>query len=298
MKTDSPAKIMTGRTRDVHLRAERLGYSLPPLILDAERVAATVAQGIHGRRRAGMGESFWQFRPYSTHDSFASIDWRRSARSDALYVREREWEAAQTVLFWPDRSPSMDFSSGRIPTKADRALLIALATAVLLARGGEHVAFASPGSRRSTGRGAAQTLLDEYQGMNDEAGLPDAAHLPAHAFIVLITDGFMDIRDMTAFMGTAGEKGIGGHLLIVNDPAEETLPYSGRIVLEGTEGEGDFTSDRVEALRPEYRKRLTEHRNALRTLAGRTGWTADIHRTDHPAEMPVATLYAALKDRG
>ena len=45
-------------------RAEALGARLPPLLVAAERVAATVAQGVHGRRRVGQGDSFWQFRRF------------------------------------------------------------------------------------------------------------------------------------------------------------------------------------------------------------------------------------------
>ena len=49
-------------------RAEWLGARLPPLMVQAERVAATVAQGVHGRRRVGQGDSFWQFRAFVAGD--------------------------------------------------------------------------------------------------------------------------------------------------------------------------------------------------------------------------------------
>ena len=39
------------------------------------------------------------------------IDWRRSARDNHLYVREREWEAAHDYHLWMDVSPSMAFAS-------------------------------------------------------------------------------------------------------------------------------------------------------------------------------------------
>ncbi len=56
--------IAAERGSRLRQRAEALAATLPPLLVAAERVAATVAQGVHGRRRAGMGESFWQFRRY------------------------------------------------------------------------------------------------------------------------------------------------------------------------------------------------------------------------------------------
>ena len=88
-------------------RAEQLAATLPPLLVAAERVAATVAQGVHGRRRVGQGETFWQYRHYDLGDQPQSIDWRQSAKSDTVFVREMEWEAAQSVWIWRDASASM-----------------------------------------------------------------------------------------------------------------------------------------------------------------------------------------------
>src|SRR6202023_3377612 len=113
-----------------------LAASMPRLILEARRVAATVIHGLHGRRRAGPGENFWQYRRFVSGEPASRVDWRRSARDDHLYVREQEWEAAHTVWIWPDRSPSMAFSSRLAEcTKLDRALVMALALAEILVEG-------------------------------------------------------------------------------------------------------------------------------------------------------------------
>jgi uncharacterized protein (DUF58 family) len=116
-------------------RAEGLGAHLPPLLVAADRVAATVAQGVHGRRRVGQGDSFWQFRPFLPGDSASRVDWRISARSSRAFVRETEWEAAQTVCLWRDGGPAMRWKSRGAPVaKADRAGLLLLALAALLLR--------------------------------------------------------------------------------------------------------------------------------------------------------------------
>ena len=70
---------------------------LPPLLIAAERIAATVTQGVHGRRRVGSGDVFWQHRPYYPGDELKRLDWRQSAKSDKIYLREMEWSAAQRV---------------------------------------------------------------------------------------------------------------------------------------------------------------------------------------------------------
>eukprot|EP01037_Dinobryon_pediforme_P045288 gene45288-57683_t len=140
------------------LAALDLARRLPSLIVAARQVATTVMHGVHGRRRAGMGETFWQFRPFTTGESTTQIDWRRSARDDRVYVREREWEAAHTIWLWIDRSPSMAYVSAlaREP-KVDRALTLGFAAAYLLVRGGERV-----GLRGFTRPLATRTIVDRF----------------------------------------------------------------------------------------------------------------------------------------
>ena len=107
------------RPVSVRQRAEETAARLPPLLVAAERIAASVAQGVHGRRRVGKGESFWQFRRYQQGDPVQSIDWRQSAKREHLYIRENEWEAAQSVWVWLDRSTSMQYhSDDALPDKA------------------------------------------------------------------------------------------------------------------------------------------------------------------------------------
>ena len=119
--------------------AATLSARLPSLVIAARRVAQTVRHGVHGRRRAGSGETFWQFRPFLSGEPSSRVDWRRSAREERAFVREREWEAAHTVWIWFDRSASMQFASSLAPVaKIDRAALLALAFADLCVRGGER----------------------------------------------------------------------------------------------------------------------------------------------------------------
>ena len=105
--------------------AHSLAARIPALLIESQRIAHTVAHGTHGRRRAGPGETFWQFRHYDQNDSVTGIDWRRSASSDTLFVREREWEAAHTVWLWVDLSASMRFRSRLAKvTKESRAVVL------------------------------------------------------------------------------------------------------------------------------------------------------------------------------
>src|SRR5258708_37294511 len=140
--------------------------TLAALVGAADRVAGTVIQGVHGRRRVGQGDAFWQYRPCRDGDSASQIDWRQSARSRHLFVRETEWEAAASVWLWRDASPSMHYASLKnIDTKAVRGELLTLALASLLGDAGERVTVLGSGMRPTSGRVAvrriAETLFDE-----------------------------------------------------------------------------------------------------------------------------------------
>ena len=286
----------TATASEIRRHAEQAAAGLPALLVEARRVASTVQQGVHGRRRAGPGETFWQFRRYQSGDPAAMIDWRRSAKSDRYYVREQEWEASATVWLWRDASPSMAFASpGLAQSKRRRAEIILLALADLLLRGGEQVALLGQGRRPARGSAALAWLSQALLRDDDEAGgLPRRESLPRHAQVVLIGD-FLDppesIRE--AVTGLAGD-GAGGCLVQVLDPAEETLPFAGRVRFQGLEGEDSPLIGRVEAVRPAYQARLAAQREALTAITRRAGWTFLRHRTDRPPEMALLALYLVL----
>jgi uncharacterized protein (DUF58 family) len=277
-------------------RGEALASNLPPLLVAAERVAATVSQGVHGRRRVGDGETFWQFRQYQPGDSAQRIDWRQSAKSDRVYVRETEWEAAQSVWLWRDGSPSMRWSSWRNRvTKLERAELLMLALGSLLARGGEHLALlgqrAPPVAARTAIRRLAVML--ERDGL-PTGNLPAPEPLPRYARVVLFSDFLTPPEDLRQTIADFARSGVRGHLMQILDPAEETLPFTGRVMFAGSEDEGELLFGRVEAVRDDYRAAFAGHQAALRDLVRGLAWTMLSHRTDQPPETALLALYFAL----
>lgn len=279
-------------------RAEGLSATLPPLLVAAERVASTVAQGVHGRRRVGLGETFWQFRRYQPGDSPQMIDWRQSGKSQPVFVRENEWEAAQTVWLWRDRSPSMDYRSDNgLPTKRERADLLTLATAVLLVRGGERVGLLNSGVRPDHGKFALNRMagmMTDPRHAHAPEGLPKPEPLPRHAQVVLVGDLLSPLPELHATISALTGRGVRGHLLQILDPAEETLPYDGRVEFEGFEGEDELLVPRVEAVRQAYLERLHAHQDGLAALARAAGWSFAVHRTDRPPQAALLGLWGAL----
>lgn len=287
----------------VRQRAEELASTLPPLLVAAERVAVTVAQGVHGRRRVGPGESFWQFRRYEQGDAATVIDWRQSAKSDRLFVRQQEWEAAQSVWLWRDNSPSMHYRSQFAQVqKIERATLLLVALAALLVRGGERVGLLGEARLPGSGRGAlariAETLLAQAKADKPAASLPPMEALPRYGTLVLIGDFLSPTEEMELVIRAFAARGVGGHLLQVLDPVEEDLPFDGRTEFEGVEGEGRLVVSRVEGLRDLYVAKLASQRATLRHLTRAAGWTFTQHRTDKPAQMPLLTMYEMLSTGG
>ncbi|MBL8643002.1 MAG: DUF58 domain-containing protein [Rhodospirillaceae bacterium] len=304
----SPAPALA--RRDLETRAERAAAHLPGLLVAAQRIAANVVLGSHGRRRPGMGESFWQFRPYGPDDTPGRIDWRQSARSDTLYVREREWTAAQTVALWCDLSPSMQFRSRKEwPTKAERAAVLALALGIVLVEGGEKILRLSsegtPVRAATAGRLALSQMADhlarDLAAPDDNAGdapFPSFTQgLARYGATVLISDFLQPLPDIAAGLSHLAGRNQSVHLVQVLDAAEETLPFTGRVRFEGLENEGAFTIDRTEDARAAYMARMAAHREALRNMAAMYGWSFAVHRTDASPQLTLVALHRAIGER-
>jgi uncharacterized protein (DUF58 family) len=284
-------------------RAQQASAALPPLMVAAERVAATVAQGVHGRRRVGQGETFWQFRQYQPGDAAARIDWRESAKSQRLYIRETEWEAAQSVWLWRDGSASMDYTSagyvsgGSWPSKRDRAELLLVALASLLVRGGERLTLLGSGLAPMTGRVALSRLvqlLEAHPGTSPTVEAPPFEPLPRAGQLVLIGDFLAPLDRINHIVGQFAGAGLKGHLLHIADPAEEKLPFAGRVRFAGIEEHDEIVIGRVETVRQSYAERFSRHRDGLAAIARAVGWTIGYHRTDHPPHLALLALHAAL----
>ena len=297
MPNAAPAEQPFGAVHGSLGEAKGLAAGLPDLLIEARRVAATVLSGWHGRRTSGRGETFWQFRPFTTGEAAAQIDWRRSARDDHLYVREKEWEAAHTVWLWVDLTQSMVFRSRLAAvTKRDRATVITLALAETLGAAGERVGLLGRGEP-ILARNAAERIAEKLVHATPAPGLPDPGPLRRFSDLVMIGDFLDPIADLEAVLDRIVRSGVRAHLLQVVDPIEETFPFAGRTEFLDPETGIRHVVGRAEQYRAAYQARLAELRDRLSTLARRLDWTFLIHRTDRPATEPLLALHARLTDR-
>jgi len=257
------------------------------LLLEAEKVAHSFMKGVHGRRRVGTGETFWQFRPWQPGDARRDIDWRQSAKRDGAFVRQTEWEAAQTVWLYRDSSLSMEFG-----TKKDYAEILLLALGIALLNGGEQVGLLGTNLAPQTGYPSIQRLFEVLPAQKTlaESGRP----ISARSHVTIISDFYFPVEELRDFCERLAARHVHGTLVQVFDPAEATLPYSGRVKFEDIEGEDTLDISQVDAIREEYAQKFTAHQKALDEMAHSCGWTFEKFSTDVKPEAALMQLYEVL----
>ena len=282
------------RKKDVRRDALALAQGYPALLAEADRVAAIVAAGVHGRRRAGQGETFWQYRNYQSTDAASRIDWRRSARGDQIFVRDNEWEAANTVYLWPDTRPGMEWgSSQNVPTKADRGRVLTLAIANLLMKGGERCALMGGINFARSGRVGYERLAETL--MRHEAGVDVLkSDVKAHSRLIITSDFLDPVEDWRSRLSGLAGRPVKGILVQIVDPAEEDFPFKGRVDMRAASGSLKYLLGRAETVKDAYQSRLAAHNARIANTAARLGWTLIRHRTDQPAARPLNAIYQAL----
>ena len=227
------------------------------------------------------------------------IDWRRSAKADdALFVREKEWQAAQSVMIWLDMGQSMRFASDKsLPTKAHDARRLALALSVLLIRGGERVGLTNLGMPPRAGQLQLMRLTSAMAEGDDTSdyAAPRLGGAPSRSRAVFLSDFLGDLGPVREALTRAADRGIDGVLLQILDPQEEAFPFDGRTIFESVGGTLQHETLKAGDLRDRYLARLADRKAELRSLARITGWQYHLHHTGTPAAAALLWLYSALE---
>ena len=284
-------------TNIISQRAESFSQKLPPLLVKAERVAATVMLGVHGRKRAGPGENFWAYRNYSFGDSTQRIDWHKSSKSDSVFIRENEWEAANTLWLWSNLGPRMDFKSHlATETKKERAQILQLAMASLAIRAHERIGTLGSPRRANTGQMALRQMAEHVSKTNDHP-LPVPTATQRQSAAVLISDFLDEPELIKRAIAPLAESGVRGHLVQITDPAEETLPYDGRIEFLGLDQSAKFLANKTQDLRARYVEAFAAQRESVRQIATRLGWSFAVHHTNEQPSKCLQALHLRVSDR-
>lgn len=148
------------------------------------------------------------------------------------------------------------------------------------------------GRQAFMGRSALPALAAAM--LRGESSEAEEAALPRHARLVMFGDFLQPLPELQAVLSRHAARPLRGQMLQILDPAEESLPYSGRIRFDGLEGEAPLLVPRVETVRGLYAERLAAHREGLLAMARAAGWGFSTHRTDQPPHLALLSLWQAL----
>ncbi|MAE50455.1 MAG: hypothetical protein CMH27_01455 [Micavibrio sp.] len=286
-------------TANITLRhsAEQAAQSLPALRAEAEKAVASVLHGDHAQSKPGMGEKFWQYREYVPGDRPQDIDWRQTAKTEHVFIRQREWQTAQTSILWCSQSQSMAFtSSNRFPTKQQTARVLTMALGIMMVRAGEKIGSFCAGK---TGR--SESALEDLatkltQDIRSLAPLPDPNlyALPRHAYFFQIGDYLEPLSEIEQNFKQFSGSTAGGCVIQILDPSELELLYNGRVLFRDKNHGKTQRVDNVAAIRAAYQKRIQNHNEALHQLCKEHHWHHIMHRTDQDYAETLSTIWSMI----
>lgn len=265
-------------------RAEDAAGGLPALMAAAEKAVATLYTGDHRQRKAGSGEKFWQFREYDSSDRPQDIDWRQSAKGDRVFIRQKEWQTAQTILFWAQNDRGMGLRTGHaLASKHETAVILSLGLGLLLTRAGERIGPMTEPARAGRSELALQHLGDALCRMPETLSvtpeLPRAENLPRQSSIILAGDFLQPPDEIDRALGVLAAQSPHGLIFQILDPAEHDLPYNGRVIFRPFDDSRDYSIANVPSIRQAYTARLQNHIETVKALARRHGFGHVLHIT-------------------
>lgn len=280
---------------DPRPEAHRLADPFTGLLLHAQTLARQVILGEHGRRDTGAGDEFWQYRPYESYlDSMNAIDWRRSAKSDDLFVRQYEHKVSQSLMVWVDHAESMRSVPTLDQSKSYHAAVLAMASTILADHVGEKVGHMSEPDKLGRGE-VSLARIAVCLAHQDIAVL----HPPVQKTVTLLVSDFMgDMTEITNFVAQASDAGQYGVLLQVTEPREHDFPFKGRTVFQDISGGQAHKSEMAQDIKQAYLARFAERRDQLTDIARRADWGFLSHVTSHPMLGCLQKLKAYLGHRG
>lgn len=268
----------------------------------AENLTQHLRLGIHGRKRAGTGEEFWQFRQARQEDAHRAIDWRQSAKNETLFVRERELEAANRVAFHLSNAPSMMVRSNnreKRPEKFERGALILLCLSILLQKTGDMIAFGNmPFSNAPNEPEKIAYQLADHEKASQPITMAKILSYGKHAtkknLYFLISDFYEDPELLDKEIKTLRNQGHDGVAIQITMPEESNFNFQG--AHRFTLGEDALDVMKVQAIHEEYHTLYQQHQEALRNVFKKNGFMFFAHRTDEDIKTFIATLIEGLQN--
>ncbi len=279
-------------------QAENSTLSLPALMIKSENIADNVIHGEHVKRKSGSGEKFWQFREYDQSDRPQDIDWRQSAKSDQIFIKQKEWQITRKVFLWCASGKTMDFRSIHTNfSKQETAQITALSIVLLLKKAKEQI-----GIFGETQTGRSEETINKiarylYNKSKSDDFLPSEHNLtlPKHAYFIGVGDFLSPITDIEKCFKTISNQTQNAFIIQTLDPEEINLNFKGRIRFKGL-NDAEEIIDNVSSIRDNYSQRMSNHIDAIKSLCHLYGWNYVLHISDNDIENTLRYIWEMISE--
>ncbi len=244
-------------------KAEEL---LSRVLDESKETSGSLMSGENRLKRAGFEGDFRQYRPYADSDRPQDIDWKRSARSDDILVREREKNQQRVLDLHIQNYAGMNFSSApRLLTKYEIGALLGLTFGLWSAHHHNPIRFNSE-----------KTSVDELADMLLKRNETAYQQWSKDSVTVLIGDYLCPVEDIQNKLSVVASGTV--LFLQVLDPAEIELSYEGHHVFE--DGLNEIIVNHAQSMRSDYQSALNDHLESVKDFCRRRNWHYQLVRTD------------------
>ncbi len=245
------------------------------LELIARLVVEGVNSGLHKSPFKGFSVEFAEHRQYGPGDEIRHIDWRAYGKSDRYFVKEYEEETNLKAYLVVDNSASMSYA-GKTISKLEQAKRLAASLAYLMISQRDAVGLATFDRGLESmipARSAAghfSVICRELEGKRASGETSPSAILHSlaerirrRALVVLISDGFDKIEDISSAFKHLRHNRHETLFLHVLAPEEETFPFQSPARFRDVESTGKLLRVDPAVLRAAYLEKFRAFQKGL-----------------------------------
>lgn len=266
---------------DLFKASDQHASLLPKVLFDSEILSRNIIEGLHASRFSGKGEDFWQFKEYRQGDNVSFIDWRKSAASNKVLVKQRENETAKTIYFYFDKTKSMMFKSKKqLLSKFEAAILLTLTLSRILLKNRENVFHIKNNKNIIRCNNDLSSFTKSFLIQENIIEYPNKSLLTNNSICFIISDFFYDIKTVSNFLINLRQKNISGFLIQVLDPLEINFNVEENLLLNDLETNAKLRVDESKKYKTFYDKKFNDLQNNLKELCRRSNWSYLLYDTN------------------
>jgi len=280
---------------DLLKASDQYASVLPKIIFDSAMLSRNIIEGLHASRFSGKGEDFWQFKEYRQGDGLSSIDWRKSAATNKILVKQKENETAKTIYFYFDKTKSMNFKSEKkIRNKYQIAVLLTLTLSRIFLKNRENVFHFKTYKSIVKCSSNLSSFTKSFLFEENYIRFPDKSLIANNSICFIISDFLYDIKKLKNYLINLKQKNISGFLIQILDPLEINFNIKENLILKDLETNAKLKVDESKKYKDFYDKKLNELHNNLKDLCQITNWSYLIHDTSKNIKLTILEIIKSI----